>query len=41
MAEKAKHQFNGQPYAVKGRLCHAVVKYYVEQNPNVTLEELK
>lgn len=41
MAEKAKHQFNGQPYAVKGGLCHVVVKYYVEQNPNVTLEELK
>lgn len=41
MAEKAKYQFNGQTYSVKGRLCHAVVKYFVEQNPNVTLGELK
>ena len=41
MAEKAKFQFNGQTYGVKGRLCHAIVKYYVEQNPNVTLSALQ
>lgn len=41
MAEKAKYQFNGQTYSVKGRLCHDIVKYYVEQNPNATLEELQ
>lgn len=41
MAEKAKFQFNGQTYSVKGRLCHAIVKYYVEQNPNVTLAALQ
>lgn len=41
MAEKAKFQFNGQTYSVKGRLCHDIVKYYVEQNPNVTLAALQ
>lgn len=41
MAEKQKYQFNGQSYSVKGRLCHAVVKYYVEQNPEVTLKDLQ
>ena len=41
MAEKQKLCFNGQSYAVKGRLCHAIVKYYVEQNPEVTLKDLQ
>ena len=41
MAEKTKFQFNGQTYSVKGRLCHAIVKYYVEQHPNVTLKDLQ
>ena len=41
MAEKAKFQFNGQTYSVKGRLCHAIVKNYIEQNPNVTLAVLQ
>ena len=41
MAEKANYQFNGQTYTIKGRLCHDIVKYYVEQNPNATLEELQ
>lgn len=41
MAEKAKFQFNGQTYTVKGRLCHDIVKYYVEQNPNATLATLQ
>lgn len=41
MTEKAKYQFNGQTYSVKGRLCLAIVKHYVEQNPNVTLSALQ
>lgn len=41
MAEKQKFHFNGSPYAVKGRLCHAIVKYYVEQNPKATLKDLQ
>lgn len=41
MAEKAKYQFNGQTYKIKGRLCHDIVKYYVEQNPNATLTTLQ
>lgn len=41
MVEKAKFQFNGQTYTVKGRLCHDIVKYYVEQNPNATLTTLQ
>ena len=41
MAEKVKYQFNGQTYTIKGRLCHDIVKYYVEQNPNATLATLQ
>ena len=41
MAEKAIFQFNGQTYKIKGRLCHDIVKYYVEQNPNATLVTLQ
>ena len=41
MAEKVKYQFNGQVYSIKGRLCHDIVKYYVEQNPNATLAALQ
>ena len=41
MAEKVKFQFNGQIYGSKGRLCHDIVKYYAEQNPNATLPFLQ
>lgn len=41
MAEKAKYQFNGQTYTIKGRLCHDIVKYYAEQNLNATLATLQ
>ena len=41
MAEKAKYQFNGQTYSVKGRLCHAIVKFYAESNPNATLKDVQ
>ena len=41
MAEKVKYLFNGQTYTIKGRLCHDIVKYYVEQNPNATLAALQ
>lgn len=37
---KSKFLFNGQEYALKGRLVHAVVKRFIEENPNVTLEIL-
>ena len=33
--------FNGKEIKGKGRLCHAIVKNYVEQHPDVTLAELK
>ena len=33
--------FNGKEIKGKGRLCHAIVKSYVEQHPEVTLAELK
>ena len=33
--------FNGMKIKGKGRLCHAIVKSYVEQHPNITLAELK
>ena len=33
--------FNGQTYKLKGRLCHAIVKYYAEQNPNAALVTLQ
>ena len=33
--------FNGQTYKTKGRLCHAIVKYYAEQNPNAALVTLQ
>ena len=41
MAEKQIFQFNGQTYSIKGRLCHAIVKYYAEQNPNATLATMQ
>ncbi|MBR4837138.1 MAG: hypothetical protein IK004_01710 [Bacteroidales bacterium] len=37
---KSKFVFNGQEYALKGRLVHAVVKHFIEENPNVTIETL-
>jgi hypothetical protein len=37
---KSKFFFNGQEYALKGRLVHAVVKRFIEETPNVTLEIL-
>ena len=33
--------FNGMEIKGKGRLCHAIVKSYVEQHPNITIAELK
>ena len=33
--------FNGKEIKGKGRLCHAIVKNYVEQHSDVTLSELK
>lgn len=33
--------FNGMEIKGKGRLCHAIVKDYVEKHPEVTLSELK
>ena len=33
--------FNGKEYKTKGRLCHDIVKYYAEQNPNSTLTSLQ
>ena len=35
-----KYLFDGHVYEVKGRLCHAVVKYYVEQQ-ETTVEDLQ
>lgn len=29
--------FNGDEYKIKGRLCHAIVKYWLSQNPNAAL----
>ena len=39
--KKQNFNSNGQTYSVKGRLCHDIVKYYVEQSPNVTLAALQ
>ena len=33
--------FNGKEYKTKGRLCHDIVNYYAEQNPNSTLTSLQ
>ena len=33
--------FNGKEIKGKGRLCHAIVKSYIEQHPDITLAELK
>ena len=33
--------FNGETYKVKGKLCCAIVRHYVENNPNVTLAMLQ
>ena len=41
MAEKQVLRFDGQTYSIKGRLCHAIVKHYAEQNPNATLATMK
>jgi len=35
-----KYRFNGQTYG-KGRLVLAVVKFFVEENPDITLDELR
>ncbi len=37
---KSKFLFNGLEYAQKGRLVHAVVKRFIEENPDVTIESL-
>lgn len=33
--------FNGVEYKGKGRLCQAILKYHIEQNPDLTIEQLK
>lgn len=33
--------FNGNEYRGRGRLCHAIVKYHIEQHPDATIEELR
>lgn len=33
--------FNGVEYKGKGRLCQAILKYHIEQNPDLTSEQLK
>ena len=33
--------FNGNRYSTKAQLCHAIVKYYIDKNPKVTINELK
>lgn len=33
--------FNGKEYKGKGRLCQAIIKYYIEQHPEITAEQLK
>lgn len=38
---KTAFVFNGETYKIKGRLCHAIVKYYAEQNPNAALVTLQ
>ena len=38
---KTAFVFNGQTYKTKGRLCHGIVKYYAEQNPNAALVTLQ
>jgi len=35
------NRFNGIEYKGKGKLCLAIVKYYVEKHPDITLNELK
>lgn len=37
----AKGVFKLEEYKSKGKLCHAIVKTYVEQHPDVTLAQLK
>ena len=39
--DKAKYRFNGQDYSSKSRLCHAIVKFYAEQNPKATFTTFK
>lgn len=38
---RSKFSFNGEVCASKGKLCHAMAKYYIEQNPDITHEELR
>ena len=33
--------FNGKEYKGKGRLAQAIIKYYIEQHPEVTVEQLR
>lgn len=39
LRDYTQYMFNNEKYG-KGRLVHAVVKQYVEDNPNITLDEL-
>jgi len=36
-----KFLFDGQTYEVKARLCHAVIKYYVEKHQEATIDDLQ
>lgn len=39
--DKTKYSFNGKDDLGKGRLVLEVIKFYVNQNPNITLEQLQ
>jgi hypothetical protein len=38
---RSKYSFNGEILANKGKLCRAMAKYYLQQNPDVTLEDIR
>ena len=38
---RSKYSFNGEVLANKGKLCHAMAKYYLQQNPDATLEDIR
>lgn len=38
---RSKYKFNGEVLASKGKLCYAMAKYYIEQNPDITIQQLR
>ena len=40
-SKNQKFLFDGQTYEVKARLCHAVIKYYVEKPQEATIDDLQ